>query len=111
MNTTTEIVEPVTSRARIAPTSASGIVNRMTNGCSSDSNCEAITRYTRNTARPNANSSDCSDCVSSSPWPPICRPMPAPRPPSAFATISSTSRTAVPRSMSRRLAETIATRT
>ncbi|MOA40235.1 hypothetical protein D3C78_1620890 [compost metagenome] len=44
MNTTTEIGLPVSINARIAPTSASGMVNRITNGCSSDSNCEAITR-------------------------------------------------------------------
>jgi len=31
-------------RARTAPTNASGIVNRITNGCISDSNCDAITR-------------------------------------------------------------------
>ncbi len=44
MNTTTEMVLPVSISASTAPTSASGMVNRITNGCSSDSNCEAITR-------------------------------------------------------------------
>ncbi len=44
MNTTTETGEPVSSSASTAPTSASGMVNRITNGCSSDSNCDAITR-------------------------------------------------------------------
>ena len=44
MNTTTDTVDPVSNSASTAPTSASGMVNRITNGCSSDSNCEAITR-------------------------------------------------------------------
>ncbi len=44
MNTTTEMGLPVSASARMAPTSASGMVNRITNGCRSDSNCEAITR-------------------------------------------------------------------
>ena len=44
MNTTTDTGARVSSNAATAPTSASGMVNRMTNGCSSDSNCEAITR-------------------------------------------------------------------
>ena len=44
MNTTTDTGERVSSSASTAPTSASGMVNRITNGCSSDSNCEAITR-------------------------------------------------------------------
>lgn len=44
MNTTTDTGLPVISSASTAPTIASGMVNKMTNGCSSDSNCEAITR-------------------------------------------------------------------
>src|SRR3990167_7224898 len=44
MNTTTDTGESDSHRAATAPTIASGIENRMTNGCSSDSNCEAITR-------------------------------------------------------------------
>ena len=44
MNTTTDTGELVSISASTAPTSASGIVNMITNGCSSDSNCEAITR-------------------------------------------------------------------
>ena len=44
MNTTTLTVVPVSHSAQTAPISASGMVNRITNGCSSDSNCDAITR-------------------------------------------------------------------
>ena len=44
MNTTIDTGEPVSNNASTAPTIASGMVNRITNGCSSDSNCEAITR-------------------------------------------------------------------
>jgi len=44
MNTTTDAGERVSSSAATAPTRANGMVNRITNGCSRDSNCEAITR-------------------------------------------------------------------
>lgn len=44
MNTTTDTGELVRNSAATAPTRASGMVNRMTKGCSSDSNCDAITR-------------------------------------------------------------------
>src|SRR5690606_25557682 len=107
-NTTTEIGEPVSSSAAMAPTRASGMVNRMTNGCSRDSNCEAITRYTRNTARPKANSSERTESSSSSPWPPMRISTSVPI--GFSATIRCTSATAVPRSIPRRLADTIATR-
>ena len=44
MKTTTLSGVNVILSASTAPTSASGIENMITNGCSSDSNCEAITR-------------------------------------------------------------------
>ncbi|KAG1386010.1 hypothetical protein G6F59_017074 [Rhizopus arrhizus] len=58
--------------------------------------------------RPKAKISDFAACASSSPWPPMCRPTPAPS--GCSATICCTSRMAAPRSMSRRLADTTATR-
>ena len=50
----TVMVVLVVSRPATTPTIASGIVNSTMNGCRSDSNVAAITRYTRNIARPNA---------------------------------------------------------
>ena len=38
---------PVTKRPRSTPTNANGIENMITNGLMNDSNCEAITMYTR----------------------------------------------------------------
>ena len=44
MSTTTLMVVPVASRPRALPISPRGMVNMMTSGCNSDSNCEAITK-------------------------------------------------------------------
>ena len=44
MSATELMVVPVMYSPHTGPMSPIGIVNRMTNGCSSDSNCEAITR-------------------------------------------------------------------
>ena len=47
---TTLMVVEVRNIAHTTPIRPSGIVNRMTKGWTSDSNCEAITRYTSSTA-------------------------------------------------------------
>ena len=44
MSATELMVVPVMYRPQTEPMRPMGIVNRMTKGCSSDSNCEAITR-------------------------------------------------------------------
>ena len=44
MSATELIVVPVMYRPQTEPMSPIGIVNRMTKGCTSDSNCEAMTR-------------------------------------------------------------------
>ncbi len=71
MNTITLSRVSVSHSATATPTAASGMENRMTKGCSRDSNCEAMTRYTRKTARPSANMRDRNDASISSLWPEI----------------------------------------
>ena len=44
MSTTTLIVVPVNKSPRALPIRPSGMVNMITSGCNSDSNCEAMTR-------------------------------------------------------------------
>ena len=45
----------MTYNMTITPMSASGMLNIITNGWRKDSNCEAITMYTKKIAKPSAN--------------------------------------------------------
>ena len=51
MSTTTLMGVPVISRVKITPMRAKGMVNIIINGCTNDSNCDAMTRYTKKIAR------------------------------------------------------------
>ncbi len=109
MSTMTLTVEPENTSAQTTPIAPSGIVNRIRNGCRSDSNWLAITKYTRKMASPMARARLANERSISSRCPPnrmetpggrpspatrleIARDAPARSAPSRFAEITTAGR-------------------